>query len=196
MADPLPADDGRLIGAAREGDPAAFAELVARHGPRLFAFLLQTVRNRADTEDLCQTVWVAVHGHLHRYDADRPFRPWLFALAHRQAISAWRKTRPQEELRESDWVDVAHPAADACAREDAEALWAWIGSHLRAEQRDALWLMYREELAVKEIAQVLRCTSLRVRVMLHRARRKLLEHAGELAGAGWNVPSLAGKEWP
>jgi RNA polymerase sigma-70 factor, ECF subfamily len=175
-------DDAKLIAAAAAGDAEAFAALVRRHGPRLFSFLYQITGQAADAEDIGQTAWLSAHAGLGRFDVRRPFRPWLFAIAHRAAISAWRRRRPADPLQDCDWVDAAHPAAALNAREDADALWAWVARVVNRDAAEALWLMYQEELSVAEIARTLGCSVVRVKVMLHRARRKL-QRAAPLPGA-------------
>ena len=172
----LERDDATLARAAQAGDHAAFEALLTRYETRLFGFLRQLARNAGDAEDLAQTVWVSVHRQLHRYDPGRPFPAWLFTIARNAAISAWRRQRTDTlELQEHDWVDHAHPAGASCDREEAEGLWAWIAQHLGQEQREALWLMYREDMGMRDIARVLGCSTIRAKVMIHRARKKLLQ---------------------
>lgn len=169
-------DDATLAANAQRGDMAAFEQLLARHERRLFSFLREIAGNSTSAEDLSQTVWIAVHRNLHRYDVSRPFSTWLFAIARNTAISAWRKRKDDAlQLQEHDWVDRAHPAEASFAREDADNIWAFVAEHLGAEQRDALWLMYKEEMSVRDIARVMNCSAVRVKVMIHRARKKLLK---------------------
>lgn len=180
-------DDANLARRAQAGDLSAFEALLTRYEMRLFAFLRQMTRNGSDAEDIAQTVWVSVHRQLHRYDTTRPFSTWLFTIARNTAISAWRRMKDAtQELQEHDWVDRSHPGTPSFEREEADNLWLWITAHLSAEQRDALWLMYREDMSMRDIARTLGCTVIRTKVMLHRARKKLLK-AHETAPA----PSLA-----
>lgn len=162
-----------LAGAARSGDAAAFESLVERMTPRLFGFLLQKCGNRHDAEDQVQAVWVAVHRNLAQYDPVRPFRPWLFTIAHRTSVSSWRARRDHEQLAETDWVDQRHPAEDAMQREDAQSIWDRIRATLPATHREVLWLVYKEGMTVAEAAKALGCTVIRIKVTLHRARRRL-----------------------
>ena len=109
-------DDADLARAAQTGEAAAFEELLARHGPRLLAFLRRRTGSDDAAEDVAQEVWVAVHRHLQRYDPRRPFRAWLYAIARRAGIDAWRRRPPPAEpVAEADWVDRRHPG-DGAAR--------------------------------------------------------------------------------
>ncbi len=166
---------------------AVFEQLLSRYAARVFSFLRQMTRSSHDAEDISQMVWVTVHRQLGRYDPSRSFSTWLFTIARNTAISAWRKRRDDTaQLQDHDWVDRTHPAESGFRREESENIWAWVGANLKPEQRDALWLMYREDMSVREIASALGCSVVRVKVMLHRARKKLLAAAG-----GQEVPGIA-----
>jgi RNA polymerase sigma-70 factor (ECF subfamily) len=169
----LPSDEA-LATAAQKGDLESFEALVARHAPRLLGFLCRKVRSRHEAEDLAQQVWIAVYRQLARYDATRPFRPWLFTIARRAAITAWRRSKGEAaELEEHHLVDRRHPGAASAQLEENEGIWAWVRTELSGEQSDALWLMYKQEMSVADIAQTLECSVVRVKVMMHRARKKL-----------------------
>src|SRR5439155_25115322 len=57
----LPApDDSQLLHEIRRGSESAFAELVRRHGPDLYALAQALVRHQHDPEDLVQEVFLAV----------------------------------------------------------------------------------------------------------------------------------------
>ena len=189
-------DDEVLIRAAQTGGEQDFARLVERHAGRLHEFLRPFGRSVVGAEDLAQAAWIAVHRNLDRCDPARPFRPWLFAIARRAAIDAWRRRDPEAgELQEVDWVDRRHPGEALQAAGEARSVWDWVARHVSREARDALWLMYREELAVQDIAQVLRCSSVRVKVMLFRARRRLATawrtEQGPVGLEHWNGRALA-----
>lgn len=185
MNEPLQMDDSALARAAQRGDMGAFESLVSRHEARLYSFLRQITWRGSDAEDLSQIVWIAVHRNLHRYDAGRPFTTWLFTIARNTAISAWRKQKTDAlEIQEHDWVDRAHPAEKSFVREESDGIWAWIAANLNAEQRDALWLMYREDMSARDIARTFGCSTVRVKVMMHRARKKLLKAFAEQPAPG------------
>ena len=82
--------DEALAARAAAGDRAAFDALVARYGARVHGLALRTLGRPADAEDLAQEVFLKAYRHLHRYDPERPFAPWLYRLAANLALSRAR----------------------------------------------------------------------------------------------------------
>ncbi len=160
-------DDPLLARQAREGSSAAFGELVHRYHGRVFAFLLGLTRHRQDAEDLTQETFVRAWRKLDRYDPGQPLLPWLFTLARRQSIAALRRARPLPETP---------PAAEAPPSDDPGLrLWETAERLLPPEAYGALWLHYREDLPLKEVAAILDKREGAVKTMLHRARKTLAD---------------------
>ncbi|MBX9625482.1 MAG: sigma-70 family RNA polymerase sigma factor, partial [Gemmataceae bacterium] len=93
--------DGRLLGAfVASRDPAAFADLVARHGPMVFAVCRKLTGHHQDAEDAVQAAFVV----LARRAADvRPREAvgnWLYGVAVRVAREA-RKRAARRRSREA-----------------------------------------------------------------------------------------------
>lgn len=183
--DALQKGDEDLAREAQAGSSAAFEELVRRTLDGLYGFLLRRTGHAQDAQDLCQKAYVSAWRALDRYDPGRPFRPWLFTIAYRLSVDHGRARREWEELSES------LPAPGGRPPLEAEELWASARRQLSADQWTALWLMYAEGLSVREVARVMRRTTVGVKVLLHRARRRL---ARDLAGDyGYAVPGRKGE---
>ena len=166
--------DGWLAQQAAAGCAASFEQLVARYTPRLLRFLQRRTGSRHDAEDLTQETWARAYRYLSRFQADRSFAAWLWTIAARLDASRRRK----KTLLLVSWnADVAAtaPAADArlADTQARDGLWALAARVLRPAQRKALWLFYIEEMSVREVAQVLNVSVVSVKVLLHRARRRL-----------------------
>lgn len=89
---PAPAD-ADLIARARDGDEAAFGELMQRHYETVFRTVFAIVRNEHDARDLAQEVWIKVWRELPRYRGDAKFTTWLHPIATRRALDHLRKRR-------------------------------------------------------------------------------------------------------
>lgn len=80
------------VDATRGGDRDAFNQIVGRYQRRLFGLTLMMVRQPTAAEEVTQDAFIRAFTFLDRYDADRPFYPWLAAIAVRLAQS-WLRRR-------------------------------------------------------------------------------------------------------
>jgi RNA polymerase sigma-70 factor (ECF subfamily) len=160
---------------ARAGSSDAFGELVDRYAPRVLRYLRQRVRGDHDAEDLRQETFVRVYENLHRYDPSRPFSAWLFTIAARLAVSHLRASRPNAGAEPLAYVaDGERPDNIAAERERCEAIWPLAQQVLSEKQHRALRLRYADDLPIKAVAKQMGLTKTHVKVLLHRARKRLL----------------------
>ncbi len=172
---PETATDENLARAARDGSDRAFEALVTRYEKRVFHFFRHRTHNDADSKDLTQQLFVNVYRGLARFDSNRKLAPWLFTIAVRCFVNHYRaraaERRPPIVAEEP--VDACTPDTILGGQEAEDNLWDWARSQLTPAQFDVLWLRIQEDLAIKDIARATRHSSANVKVMLHRARRRL-----------------------
>lgn len=151
---------------------SSFGVLVERYEGRIVSFLARRAGSRHDAEDLAQEAFLRAWTKIGTYDPSRRFSVWLFTVAARVATSEWRKRKEVHSgQRTTD-------SGNQEARPERGAAWSAAERVLDAETMSAVWLRYAGGLEPSEIAAVLGRTSVGVRVMLHRARKKI---AAELA---------------
>jgi len=162
--------------AASGGSSDCFDVLVDRLGPRLLRYLRGKVGDAHTAEDLVQETFLKAYRNLGRYDPSRSFSTWLFTIATRLAISHARSRRPAAALGEYDPADTGRsdPAETVARAEQHRSLWARASRVLGDDQYSAMWLRYAEEMSVRDIAGVMGKTRSGVKVLLHRARRRLM----------------------
>ena len=160
-----------LAARARDGSRGSFDELVVRFRPRLVAFVARRLADAADAEDVAQETFLRAYDHLDRYDPTRPFETWLFAIgknvAANHAIARTRRAAHEHDSRPAGVVVDEAPAAGD--------LWQRAAALLGPDAYRALWLCYAQGLTVREIATQLGRSSVAIKVMLFRARRRLLQ---------------------
>ena len=158
----------------RSGDPAALAAVVGRYQHRLYRYFLRLVHDPPTADDLFQQTWLHVVRNLRRYDAQRSFDTWLFAIAHNTAMDLLRR-RTGESLDDGEW-HLPSPAPDALsavlAGERAAILAAAVRT-LPAFYREALTLRFEEGMKLEEIAEVTRSPLSTVKSRLQRALEAL-----------------------
>ena len=166
-------------------DQAAFEALVHRYEHELYGYLCRYLHDRDLAADVFQATFLKVHRKAHRFQAGRPFRPWLYAVATHQAIDARRRNRrhwmvsldapdPARDGRHADPAARPEPTgsdrlADA---ESCDRLRDALG-RLTVPQREAVSLVYFEGVKYREAARVLHVPVGTVKSRLHAALAKL-----------------------
>ncbi|MEX0585218.1 MAG: sigma-70 family RNA polymerase sigma factor [Pirellulales bacterium] len=170
----MPLDLRRIIRRALAGDQAAMAELVHAYEGQVFGLCYRLLGSRPDAEDMAQESFVRALRALASWDPERPFEPWLLAIAANRCrtLLAKRKRRPATALLESELADPApeRHAAQPLVEEVTLAL-----AELREEYRQAFVLFHEYELSYHEIAEALGCPLGTVKTWVHRARRELID---------------------
>ena len=82
--------DADLVARARQGDSAAFGELVDRHRTAVYRAALAATRSHADAEDVAQDAFVLAFRRLASFRGEASFKTWLLSIAWRQAINRRR----------------------------------------------------------------------------------------------------------
>ncbi len=148
------AGDDVLAARAGGGDDLAFATLVRRLQPRLLAYCATILGNVQDADDAVQNTFIRAHDGLRGGDHVLAVRPWLYRIAHNEAISLMRRRRPAAELV-ATVPDHAHGPAEAVAvREEVRAVLHAIGE-LPDRSRDAFLLREVGGMRHAEVAEVL-----------------------------------------
>ena len=89
--------DKVLVNRIKSGDASAFDEMVSRYWDRIFARVMQLLKNRQDAEEVTQDAFVRAHRGLEKFRGDSSFSTWLFQiatnLAHNKYWYWWRRKR-------------------------------------------------------------------------------------------------------
>lgn len=82
--------DGELIERARNGDRAAFGDLVDRYQQAVFRTALAALRSREDAEEVAQDAFVSAFQKLGSFRGDASFKTWLLTIAWNRAMDRRR----------------------------------------------------------------------------------------------------------
>jgi RNA polymerase sigma factor (sigma-70 family) len=118
--------DARLVARCREGDEAAWSELITRFSRYVYAIISQGFGLRAENaEDVFQEVFARAYQHLGRLREDEAIRPWLAQLTRRLCIdqlrSGAREQLSDEELEPADVDETLDTLVEALAVHEALA---------------------------------------------------------------------------
>jgi len=160
---------------------ACFEELVKRFQSPLLHFLMRRVGSRHDAEDLLQETFLVAYRKLGRYRSAWKFSTWIFTIANNLAASAWRRqSRPTVgAMYPVEVVCDVDPLGNAQEKELHGKLWDTVRSVLEPDAFTALWLSYVESMPADQIGQILGRSANAARILLHRARARLVAHLAE-----------------
>ncbi|MEM7199244.1 MAG: sigma-70 family RNA polymerase sigma factor [Planctomycetota bacterium] len=176
----------------RRRDPRAIAAVYDRIAPELLLIAAHLGHRETEAEDLVQATFLEAMEHADRYDAGRPFMPWIIGILIHQAKREQRRRRRRldpQRLAEQHWTDPADAAERA---EIAENVAAQLGG-LPPNYRQVLTLRWVHGLSAVEIAHTLGCPPETVRTRLKRGADILRQSlpAGFAAAITTSATSLA-----
>lgn len=169
-----PPVEAELVNETLAGDGRAFGELVRLHSRRVFNFLNQMTRQPQDAEDLAQQTFIKAYKNLHRFDTSRPLAGWLLTIARRTALNHFRGAKHWDELPEELPADEPTPATVVEEHEEIDDIWAQARRQLSEKEYRVMWLRYGENLSIAETASAAGLTQTHVKILVFRARRRLL----------------------
>ena len=169
--------DAALLQAHVDGDPTAFATLVARHQDRLWAVALGVMRNPDDAADALQEAYISAFRRAGSFRGDAKVTTWLHRVVVNACLDRLRslKVRAAEALPEDLDRSAelgAEPADPVEAEQERELIVAALG-RLNADQRAALVLVDMQGYSVDEAATILGCAPGTVKSRCARGRARL-----------------------
>jgi RNA polymerase sigma-70 factor, ECF subfamily len=194
--------EAKLIERAREGDDAAFNEIVLASRRRVMGTIARLIGRREDVEDVAQQVFLRLYMSLDQLRTPDVFDPWLYRLTVNAAYDYLRRQRRRNEMRMADLPEQVVTSADAAAggarlaeetrraktREMVQGLLAAVSE----ADRTLLILKEVEGLTLKELERIYHVKENALKVRLFRARQRVLKALSrEREGVG---QPLAGQE--
>ena len=151
----------------------------------IYHFSLYFSNNKQDAEDITQETFLkAINGLSLLKDSDRA-KYWLLSIARNTAIDHMRKKKLKSwlpDLMEKANKEQENPTVDQILlREKWEEVQLAL-LKIKPHYRSLLILRGIQELSIKETAEVLGCTELKVRVDFHRAVKVLKKEMNLIEG--------------
>ncbi len=199
--------ESELIAGVRAGNPDAFAALVGAYQAGVYNLCYRMVGDAREAEDAAQETFLRAYSQFHRYDATRPFKTWLFAIASHHCVDRLRRRRlkwlslDDELFAEGEmWRSVTpDPEAVALGHERRDEVTALLAL-LAPKDRSAIVLHYWCDLSYAEIADVLGVTVSAVKSRLHRVRvalgRRMTAEVAQHESRGEALPGDAERAVP
>jgi RNA polymerase sigma-70 factor (ECF subfamily) len=191
--DPEALEACAVMGRYCDGEAAAFHRLYAMLAPRVLAYLVGLLGDKATAEDVLQLSFMKVHEARGAYVRGANPIPWIYTIAHRTCLDEMRKRKRSRvrltkdgELHDAAAAHITGVAEEARTSEgDASANAATALAALEQlpdNQRQALILTKLHGRSVAEAAMITGTTPGAIKLRAHRAYVTLRELLGRTAG--------------
>ncbi|QQR39646.1 RNA polymerase sigma factor [Devosia rhizoryzae] len=162
-----------LLTRACGGDGTAFGELLAGHYDLIFRAAFRWCGDRSDAEDIAQDVCVKLGSAIAGFDGRSAFSSWLYRIT-LNAVRDFQRARSRRGRHADAFAEItsAEQAADQESTVTHGQLWAAV-RRLPEKQRDAVLLVYAEELSHAEAATIMGIKEATVGFHVHQARKTL-----------------------
>ena len=161
------------------GDQRAYAVLLQETACLLRPFLARRLNSGSEVDDLLQEILISIHKARHTYDGERPYKPWVYAIA-KFRLQDHLRAHYADHLRHAvELSEVENDLQEPVTKSDIsyESISGEI-EKLPPKQAAILQMMHQEGYTAKEVAEKIGMKESAVKVAAHRAYkilRKILE---------------------
>lgn len=159
------------------GDREALGEVVDRYADRLTLFLFGIVHQHEDAEELMMDTFAEVAALRSPFYGDSGFKAWLYTIAKHKAFMLLRRKHRFLFIPLHDEIpDAVDPPDMVLLRDERNRKLYQALGQLKLEYREALYLMYFEDMSNEELRRVMGKSAKQVYNLLNRGRASLREH--------------------
>jgi len=180
-------DESALLAKAREGDLAAFNELVNRYSRKIYRLAKHITQNDEDAEDVLQETFLKAFEHLSSFQGQSKFYTWIVRIAVNESLMKLRKRKSDRTVPLDEPLDMGEDTVvreiavwednpeQKYSREELAGILDEAVQSLKPAFRTVFVLRDIEELSTEETAEALGISVPAVKSRLLRARLQLRE---------------------
>ncbi len=175
-------EDKDLISSYLAGNEKSFERLIDRYTKPIFGFIFRLVKDLGIAEDLTQETFLKVWKNFKKFNQEKNFRTWIFAIARNTVWDFLRKKKPilfaELELKEENFLKnnlVDEKFLPDKIIHDAQAIefLEEVLKKLSLPQQTILWLYFKEGFTLREISEILGESPNTVKSRYQRALKEL-----------------------
>lgn len=158
------------------GDQQAYADLLQKTAGLLRPFLAQRLSFSSEVDDVLQEILISLHKARHTYDGQRPYKPWIYAIA-RFRLQDYLRVHYADQLKQA--VDISE-LENELPEDVTEFAFTYESistevQKLPEKQADIIRLLHQDGYTAKEVAAKMGMNESAVKVAAHRAYKVLRE---------------------
>ncbi|WP_286721876.1 RNA polymerase sigma factor [Devosia sp. 63-57] len=163
----------QLIERVRAGDTRAFERLISEHYRFIYKTAFRWLGHKSDAEDVTQSVCLRLADAMQRFDGRSKFTSWLYSVT-LNAVRDLQRSHQRQGKQIAAVSVVTREEIDANQEDRLRVNDIWrIVRQLPEKQRDAVLLVYGEQLSQAEAAVIMGCKEVTVSWHIHNARKSL-----------------------
>lgn len=170
-----------LVDRAAGGDTEAFGQIYDMYADRIYRHIYYRTNNVEDARDLTQDVFVKAWQALPRYKRTKtPFLGWLFTISHNRVVDYYRTKKDHAYLNDDMVIEDGGRSPEKLAEDQftrQQVRRAIL--QLPSDQQQVILMSFIEGLEYGEIAAAMNKTEGNIRVIVHRALKKMREILAE-----------------
>ncbi|MFH1385412.1 MAG: sigma-70 family RNA polymerase sigma factor [Candidatus Omnitrophota bacterium] len=171
-----------LIQRCKGGEFRAFRELVEQYQSRIYAVCFGIVRNREDTFDVMQEVFIKIYNSIKHFSGQSGLYVWIYRIAVNTGLDFFRKRKRKQKIIEKSYQDGgtvkggshSQSPADIAVSLELKDLVHRAIAKLPDNHKSIIVLREIEGLSYQEIAKIMECSEGTVMSRLFYARKTLM----------------------
>jgi len=167
-------EDNILIKEFLNGNIKSFDKLILQHESWVYGMILQVVRHKEDSEDLCQDIFVKVYFKLKRFRFESTFKTWLYRIIINSINNYFRKQKLLTWFGQDLKEELAIEEHDDSTKKDT--IFKMI-TKLPNKQRNILLLRIYQDLPFKTIGSILSISENSAKVSFYKVKEHLKEYS-------------------
>ncbi|HMW07081.1 MAG TPA: sigma-70 family RNA polymerase sigma factor [Leptospiraceae bacterium] len=166
----------QLMQEAQFGNSKSYYTLLNKIKTILEKYLSRRIYSHEDREDVLQDILIAIHYSKHTYLPNRPFYPWMYAIAKNVLSKYYKKIQKLKDI--SFDMDILETQSTDPILEESDSAELMKNIHsaieeLPTRQRQILYMMKFDKMSIKEIALKLKLSEGNVKVIAHRSYQRI-----------------------
>lgn len=171
-------DEG-LMREIASGEQEAFEVLYNRYSDRMLRFFYRMFHGDEEkAQDFLQNLFLRLIEKAHLYTPDRKFSTWLYTVASNLCKNEFRSLAVRSKVSNVNDLGQLHVSSEECLhghliKKQFQLSLEKALQKLSAEHRSVIILKYQEELSIKEISEIMKCSEGTVKSRVYYALKKL-----------------------
>ena len=172
-------ENPELIRSAQLGDMSAFRKIIELYSSRVHSIAFHVTGNSMDAQDVAQEVFIRLYNSLKKYDERYNFMVWIYRMTVNISIDYRRKNKRRCHISMDNILE-NNPVGNTHSQSGPPEGWnelkgavVRLTKILSVKQKKVFVLRDLQDFSIYEIAEILNCSPVTVRVHLARARQRI-----------------------